>query len=168
MMLGSRRALTRGVLMISARLLIYTGLLLLAAPMTHAAMEASVQMQGRVLKPTCSLNNGKSLDVDFGTVNIENPQSKPITLNMDCPGGNDIPINFVIRTFAGNVSDSAGTNMSGLYIKFFVGRMVYINDVNSFTPNALRALSAMPVILPGYNLKGGYFYTTVTLSAEYN
>ena len=73
MMFGSADRLYRGFIIIKARLLSYTCVLLMVAPVTHAAMDATVQMQGRVLKSTCSLNNGNTLDVDFGPVNIESP-----------------------------------------------------------------------------------------------
>lgn len=146
----------------------YTGVLLMAAPVTYAAMDAMVQMQGRVLKPTCSLNNGNTLDVDFGAVKIESPQSKPIALNMNCQGGDDTPINFVIRAQPSTASTTAKTNMPGLDIRFSAYSTLNTNTSYSLTPNTLKTLSATPVIQPGYDLKGGNFNVTVTLSAEYN
>lgn len=168
MMFGSADRLYRGFIIIKARLLSYTCVLLMVAPVTHAAMDATVQMQGRVLKPTCSLNNGNTLDVDFGPVNIESPQSKPIALNMSCQGGSDKPINFVIRALPSTASTTATTNMPGLDIRFSVNSTLNTNTSYSLTPNVLKALRATPVIQPGYDLKGGSFKVTVTLSAEYN
>lgn len=154
--------------MTRARPLFFAYALLMAAPVTHAAMSATVMMQGRVLKPTCTLNNGNTLDVDFGTVKIESPQAKPISLNMNCQGDDNTPLNIVIRAQPSTVSTTATTNMPGLDIRFSANGTLNTNTPYSLTPNTLRTLTALPVIQPGYDLKGGNFYVTVTLSAEYN
>lgn len=152
--------------------------IVLAALLPLNALSAdNMAFHGTLVAPPCTINNGQTIEVSFGTnlgVNkIDgNNYKQPVNYNVTCDAGysaNNLAI--VIDTSAPAEFDSAAvmTNKTGLGIRIIVDGMsaTFAKRVALPNPDSPPKIEAVPVHDPAITLIEGAFEATMTLRADY-
>ncbi len=161
-----------------------------AHAITHAG-NVNVRVTGSVYIPACSINNGQTVEIDFGNISPTIPSSmKKIvkTINLSCPYYEGKPyVSISGNTVDHNGSKLLASSMSGLAIALYQGdsdtRLEFgegisngerfigyeiksgISAVN--TENSTFKFSAEPVVYDGNALSPGDFSASASMSISY-
>lgn len=123
--------------------------------------------------PPCTINNNKTIEVDFGNVGISNINNdhnvRPINFNLACSGLTKNQLRLQITgTESQGFSGYLQTNHDGLAIKLMSnGNLLPINSWLNFNWPDVPELSVAPVSVESAALTGGAFNATATLRILY-
>lgn len=152
-------------------------IVLTAALPVGAQAAENMAFHGTLVAPPCTINNGQTIEVGFGTnlgVNkIDgNNYKQPINYSVDCDTGysaNNLAI--VVDTSAPAVFDASAvmTNKTGLVVRILVNGVAatFAERVALANPVSPPKIEAVPVQDPAVTLTEGVFEATMTLSADY-
>lgn len=165
--------MTRTLLRQSAAL--FVGLTLFVGLSLPAGAVSSVTAKVTVVVPSCTINSGGAIAVNFGdAVYISringDAYRQPVNFTLSCSnlGTNDMRLRFT-GTPAGFDTNSLATDKSGLGIRLLqAGNPLSVGDWVSFIYPTLPTLEAVPVKDPTATLSGGVFTGTATLMVEYS
>ncbi|EQC01643.1 fimbrial protein [Photorhabdus temperata subsp. temperata] len=145
-----------------------------ATPFNSLSGKTPVNIYGVVIAPPpCVINNGNTIDVDFGEVMITRIDGvnymKPVKYTVKCE---KMPANAMKMMISGNTAsfDRAvlQTNHTGLGIAVIHnGQKLPVNDWMKFTYPDFPELHAVPVKNMTAVLKGGGFGAAATMMVEY-
>lgn len=156
----------------NSRLLLAYGCLLWALSQ-GAQADVNVTIRGVVVAPpSCSINRGTTLAVDFGdnlmTTRINGVNyRKTVPYTLTCTG---LPSNGMTLRFTGTGaafdSTALATSKSDLGIKLYINSAGWgLNTAVRFTYPTLPRVEAVPIKKPGVTLTGGAFTAVATLVA---
>lgn len=141
------------------------------------AWNTQVNFHGTLVRPpSCDVNSGAPIDVDFGnnliTTEIDGVHYRQrLNWTLDC---RDNPSNSMRLRLTGSGATFDGTalatNMNGLGIRLSQGASNTTLNLNSwlnFTYPTLPVLTAVPVKDPSVNLSAGAFTAGATLVTEF-
>ena len=145
-------------------------------PNTHA-WDTSVNFHGTlVAPPSCDINGGAPIDVDFGnnvvTTQVDGTQYRqPLRWTLVCSNNPSNSMRLQLTgtgaTFDGTV---LATNLTGLGIRLSEGSAnspLNLNSWLNFTYPTLPVLTAVPVKDPSVTLSPGAFTAGATLVTEF-
>ncbi|CAQ82822.1 MULTISPECIES: fimbrial protein [Photorhabdus] len=145
-----------------------------AIPINDPSGKTPVNIYGVVIAPPpCEINNGNTIDVDFGEVMITRIDGvnymKPVKYTVKCE---KMPVNAMKMKIAGNTASFdrmvLETNRAGLGIAVIHnGQKLPVNDWMKFTYPNFPELHAVPVKEMSAVLKGGNFGAGATMMVEY-
>ncbi|TDB55729.1 fimbrial protein [Photorhabdus luminescens] len=147
---------------------------LAARPVSNFSGKTPVNIYGVVIAPPpCVINNGNTIDVDFGDVMITRIDGvnymQPVKYTVKCE---KMPANAMKMMISGNTASFdrtvLQTNHSGLGIAVIHnGRKLLVNDWMKFSYPNFPELHAVPVKDMATALKGGDFGAGATMMVEY-
>ncbi|MBS9430289.1 fimbrial protein [Photorhabdus akhurstii] len=147
---------------------------LAARPVSNFAGKTPVNIYGVVIAPPpCVINNGNTIDVDFGDVMITRIDGvnymQPVKYTVRCE---KMPANAMKMMISGNAASFdrtvLQTNHAGLGIAVIHnGRKLPVNDWMKFSYPNFPELHAVPVKDMAAVLKGGDFGAGATMMVEY-
>ncbi|OWO85709.1 fimbrial protein [Photorhabdus luminescens] len=147
---------------------------LAAGPVSNFSGKTPVNIYGVVIAPPpCVINNGNTIDVDFGDVMINRIDGvnymQPVKYTVKCE---KMPANAMKMMISGNTASFdrtvLQTNHSGLGIAVIHnGRKLPVNDWMKFSYPNFPELHAVPVKDMATALKGGDFGAGATMMVEY-
>ncbi|MCW7548966.1 fimbrial protein [Photorhabdus sp. APURE] len=147
---------------------------LAAGPVSNFSGKTPVNIYGVVIAPPpCVINNGNTIDVDFGDVMINRIDGvnymQPVKYTVKCE---KMPANAMKMMISGNTASFdrtvLQTNRSGLGIAVIHnGRKLPVNDWMKFSYPNFPELHAVPVKEMATVLKGGDFGAGATMMVEY-
>ncbi|MCW7763648.1 fimbrial protein [Photorhabdus luminescens] len=147
---------------------------LAARPVSNFSGKTPVNIYGVVIAPPpCVINNGNTIDVDFGDVMITRIDGvnymQPVKYTVKCE---KMPANAMKMMILGNTASFdrtvLQTNHSGLGIAVIHnGRKLPVNDWMKFSYPNFPELHAVPVKDMATALKGGDFGAGATMIVEY-
>ncbi|QXX96922.1 fimbrial protein [Serratia marcescens] len=157
-----------------------TAMLFMGLMTVGSAQAVNVKFTGKLVEqPTCTLNDGKDVSVDFTNVVINkidgvNYKKMEIPYSVSCNGGSanagDLKVKLAFTPVSwgdGKPLQSNITNL-GLRITQGTGDTTYVSDtkliIDAANPTKLYAI---PIARPGSSLIGADFTGTATLTAEY-
>lgn len=157
---------------------ILTALLVTALlPQAVAANFGQVTVKVKVAGPTCHINRGNPINVDFGSSIIINQLDgvqyrQPLSFTLEC---SRLTSNTMRLRFSGSGAafDTTllATDKSGLGIRLLQGSgsgsSLALEDWFSFTYPSLPILQAVPVKQSGVSIDAGEFSGTATLVMEF-
>ncbi|MGL4723255.1 MAG: fimbrial protein [Scandinavium sp.] len=150
--------------------LLCCGLLLL--PISSFAVNVNVSVH--IVAAPCKINDGQSVDVDFGDIGINkvdgNNYRRELPYTMDCDSNSGNIALVMQGTPVAFDSDAATINSSlaGLGVKFWLDDQAFkINTPAPVSPTALPKLYAAPFKDTSATLSSGDFAATATLVAIY-
>ncbi|NHB92686.1 fimbrial protein [Photorhabdus cinerea] len=145
-----------------------------AIPINDPSGKTPVNIYGVVIAPPpCEINNGNTIDVDFGEVMITQIDGvnymKPVKYTVTCE---KMPANAMKMMISGNTASfdrtALKTNHAGLGVAVIHnGRKLPVNDWMKFTYPNFPELHAVPVKEMTAVLKGGSFGAGATMMVEY-
>lgn len=136
----------------------------------------NLQLRGTLIEPPpCKINDGNSVDVDFGErvgvkkvdgVNYLTPMSYKITCETGATG---LDMTLTLSGQPTGYDDAAvKTNLTDLGIRVLQnGKPFTLNQPINVDPKSPPLLEAVPVKTPGSTLQEGAFSATATLQANY-
>lgn len=152
------------------------GVLSLLLPLS-VAMADNMQFHGTLVVPPCTVNDGQTIEVAFGTdlgVNkIDGANyKKPVKYTLSCPeasGTNSVAVVVDTTTPAAFDASAVKTDKTGLGIRILVdgAAATFAQNVTVDNPASPPVIEAVPVQDPGVTLTEGAFEATMTLRAEY-
>ncbi|EGM1627945.1 fimbrial protein [Salmonella enterica] len=159
------------------------GIIMILLPVYKTfSVDIPIKITGTIIIPPCEINNGKSIDVDFGNVMINNIESgrynKKITFPVKCSYHQG---DAHISIFGNNIESNnqiIATNIDGLGIILHQGSKGEILTVNSEAvissglKNKHSELSEIQLTAelykdPGVNIETGVFNTSITIRIRY-
>lgn len=150
-----------------------SGGLLLSALVSGMVRASTVELSitATVTAPTCTLNSGNAVNIDFGTVPADEidgeKNSKSIDYNIQCTGQRDLKIKLQ-GTGSGFNSNLLMTDNDNVGIKFAQNETALnLNTYVTFSSDDPPGLSAVLVKKPGGNVTGGRFTATGYLVMDY-
>lgn len=135
--------------------------------------EATMNLHGTLVVPSCVVNDNKTIDVDFGdvlTTRVDGKNyRKQISYTLTCEGGAGKALKLQVQgTATAFNGELLGTSVTGLGIRLQNGDSnLPVNDWVKFTYPNKPTLWAVPVQKSGVTLAGGQFSATATLSVAY-
>lgn len=168
-----------------------------ALALTVSAVQAdnvNVSITGTVQIPTCTINGGKTIEVNFGNLPVGNLSSGqyPLTrqVNVYCPYSNSIPFiritgstlpgaphnnvlastvsNFGIALYQGSDQSKPMLLGSGITIEGVgMGYVLTQGFTENGNGNAILTFTAVPWAASSAVLKAGSFSATATMSVNY-
>lgn len=142
------------------------------------AQASTVTVQGTVMLPTCTLNGGNPIKVDFGdvlTTSIDgaNYKKTPVDYTLDCEGdmtGNSLLQMSITGTDASFGDGLLVTDKTGLAVQFLSDSApLALNTglVKFDYSGQLPAIFAVPAKDPSATLTAGVFTATAVLHVDY-
>ncbi|MGO2367045.1 MAG: fimbrial protein [Serratia sp. (in: enterobacteria)] len=144
------------------------------------AQAVTVKFMGKLVEqPTCTLNDGKDISVDFANVAISkidgvNYKKMEIPYTVSCNGGSagygdlKVKLSFAPVSWGDGKPLQSSIGNLGLRITQGAGDTTYVSDtkliINAANPTKLYAV---PIARPGSMLVGADFTGSATLTAEY-
>lgn len=134
-----------------------------------------VQFSGTVIDPpSCTLNNGKLIEVPFGTVGLSQADGKKIskTVNhqLKCTGSDARKtLKMQLSGTQDFADDVLATSTEGLGIRFYRnGQPVTLKQWFTLpAPAGSMVLTASPIVAPGTEPQPGDFQASATLMVSY-
>ncbi|MDI3197828.1 fimbrial protein [Serratia ureilytica] len=136
----------------------------------------NMRFSGTLIEPpTCSINDGNRVDVDFGDrVGVKKVDGKnylqPVNYQITCePGAGSWAMTLEVVGSAADFDRAAiESNVDNLAIRLLQdGKPFALNKPIAIQRNAPPQLEAVPVKRPGSELSEGAFEATATLQAVY-
>lgn len=134
---------------------------------THADF-VNVRITGTLLTPSCEINGGNDINVDFGTLRTDKidgtANSKPLNVNLTCQNHSNYTVQLRVNQ-AGATGNTLKTDQSGLGIS--LKRNGVAQALNTwFTPTSLASpgLTLTPVKLG--TLTDGAFSASGTVEVQ--
>ena len=130
----------------------------------------NMAFHGTLVAPPCSINNGQTIEVLFGTNLGVNKQ--PVNYSVDCDAGysvNNLAIVIDTATPAAFDGSAVVTNKTGLGIHILVDGVAatFAKRVAVADPASPPKIEAVPVQDSAVTLTEGAFEATMTLRADY-
>lgn len=142
---------------------------------SHQASALNINVKAKVVMPSCTVNNGNIIEVDFGDsvaipfingVNYRAAVPYTIQCNASAPNVLKLQIEGSGATFN---TDALQTSENGLGIIFFRdGQPLAINTKFDVNYTALPTFEAAPIKASGARLNAGTFTAGATLTIYYN
>ncbi|KKO56406.1 fimbrial family protein [Serratia ureilytica] len=145
-----------------------------------AAQAVNVKFTGKLVEqPTCTLNEGKDISVDFANVAINKIdgvayKKMEIPYSVSCNGGSagygdlKVKLGFAPVSWGDSKPLQSSVGNLGLRITQGTGDTTYVSDTKLIIDAANPTkLYAVPIARPGTMLVGADFAGTATLTAEY-
>lgn len=140
--------------------------------MSQAATTVTVKVT--VVKPPCTVNGNKPIEVDFGdvmTTRIDGSNYRqPVIYTLSCTGGDAWnAMKLQVQGSAASFDATAlGSDKAGLAVRLQNGTTTLpVNSWLNFTYPSKPALWAVPVMQSGVTLTGGMFTAAATLNVDY-
>lgn len=148
----------------------------MAAMAATEVARTELKIKVTVLKPPCSVNGNKPVEVDFGevmttSINGKDYRRQLVEYTLDCKGkGAWTAMRLQVSGKVGFDNTALGTSIDGLAIRFQKGQggdTLPVNKWLNFTYPNKPELWAVPTMEPGATLKAGAFSASATLSVDY-
>ncbi|CAI8791529.1 fimbrial protein [Pseudomonas serboccidentalis] len=153
--------------------LLVGGLWLLGSALADAApATTTINVTVTVTAPTCVINDGRVIEVDFGndvmTTRVDgNNYMKTVDYTLKCDSAQSNAMKMQIQG-AGTSNNLLSTNKSGLAIAFLNnGASFPMNTWSNFTLPNKPNLQAVPVKSGSQVLTGGEFSAAATMMVDY-
>lgn len=149
-------------------------LIMLIMTLSHAANAGYIQFDVTVIAPSCTVNNNKPIDVDFGSdikishIGKGDYKRVPVRFTLFCPaaGNYSLVINGVGASFE---PAALATDISNLGVEFMIDHTrVAVNEKVSFKYPDIPTLYARPVINPVNQPVAGTFSATASMQVSYD
>lgn len=150
------------------------GMVMLACLPMISQAATTVTVKVTVVKPPCTVNGNKPIEVDFGdvmTTRIDGSNYRqPVNYTLSCTGGD--ALNAMKLQVQGNVASfdatALGSDQAGLAVRLQNGTTTLpVNSWLNFNYPSKPALWAVPVMKIGATLTGGMFTAAATLNVDY-
>ena len=160
----------------SANAFIFLVALLFSTVLQAKDNEQQMQFRGTLNEPpACTINNGQTIDVDFGErIGVNKVDGKnylrDVNYEIQCEkGGNSLELGLQVTATAANYDGSViQTNLADVGIQLLLdGKPLPLNQRTRVDAAAVPVLQAVPVKRPGAELKVSAFCATATLTADY-
>ncbi|WPN65644.1 fimbrial protein [Pseudomonas sp. P9_35] len=153
--------------------LLVGGLWLLGSALADAApATTTINVTVTVIAPTCVINDGRVIEVDFGnnvmTTRVDGSNyMKTVNYTLNCDSGQGNAMKMQIQGAAAD-KNLLSTNKSGLAIAFLKnGEPVPMNTWFNFSRLNKPILQAVPVKSGSQVLTGGEFSAAATMMVDY-
>ena len=150
-----------------------------------ALADAQVNIIGNIVIPSCTINNGQNIVVDFGNVNPEAVDNSSggvtKTISISCPYNSGTPYVKVTGSAMGQADNVLATNLSNFGIALYQGEDTstklilgegagngYIVSSGIDTALSTFTFTSVPFRNGNAALGGGSFQTTANMSIIYN
>lgn len=150
-----------------------TGMVMVFPLASTASNMAILTVKVTVSAPTCTINNEKPLEVDFGTmlttdVDGSNNQ-REVLYTVNCNGNPSNALKLQVQGAAAPFdSKLLNTNKDGLGIRWLrVGGDLPVNTWLNFTYPTPPRLWVVPVREAGTTLTAGEFFASATMTVDY-
>lgn len=147
--------------------------------------DAQINIKGNIYIPSCVINNGQSILVDFGNINTESVDNShgeiTKTINISCAYKNGLPWVKVIGNAMSGQANVLATNITDFGIALYQGKGTTAQLIlGEGAGNGYRVTTGIDAVnstftftsLPFHNgsgaLSGGDFQTTASMSVIYN
>lgn len=150
-----------------------TGLFTNHSDVFAADQSVTFTLKYTIVEPTCTINNNKSMEVDFSEMFTQKIGGKNYLKQLDyslkCSGSNTDMYTMTIEGAATPFNDSAlKTNISDFGIALFANdKPLKINNGITFSQAEKPVLKAVPVKAGNASLKGGDFTATAVMKISY-